>query len=149
MVGYYVNTGQVKKALEIAEDLADRSLIERICYGDKDSVLRQMTGGHGVDEVEMFKNIGQLKNGADAFDPFYIFKVNCQSINGEPSYIFKCSQMAAHLAIKMDMDMQGGTKSSMTEEYAFLDAMHTQVKGFKTLTLWTYHPGIRRVMHLP
>ena len=39
LVGYYVSTGQVKKALEIAEDLADRSLIERIHYGDKDSVL--------------------------------------------------------------------------------------------------------------
>ena len=30
LVGYYVGTGQVKKALEIAEDLADRNLIERI-----------------------------------------------------------------------------------------------------------------------
>ena len=39
LVGYYVSTGQVKKTLEIAEDLADRSLIERIHYGDKDSVL--------------------------------------------------------------------------------------------------------------
>ena len=85
-----------------------------------------MIGGCGVDEVEMFKNIGWLKNGADEFDPFYIFKVNCQSINGEPSYIFKCSWMAACLAIKMDMDMQEeGIVSSMTEEYAFLDAMHT------------------------
>ena len=139
----------MKKALEIAEDLADRSLIERTCYSDKDSVLQQMTGGHGVDEVEMFKNIGRLNNGADEFDPFYIFKVNCQSINGEPSYVFKCSWMAACLAIKMDMDMQEeGTVSSMTEEYAFLNAMHTRVKGFKTLTLWTYHPGVRRIMHL-
>ena len=49
LIGYYVGTGQVKKALEIAEDLADRSLIERIHYCDKDSVLQQMTGGHGVD----------------------------------------------------------------------------------------------------
>ena len=39
LVGYYVGIGQVKKALEIVEDLADGSLIERICYGEKDSVL--------------------------------------------------------------------------------------------------------------
>ena len=36
-----------------------------------------MTGGCGVDEVEMFKNIGRLKNGVDEIDRFYIFKINC------------------------------------------------------------------------
>ena len=62
---------------------------------------------------------------------------------GSHQYVFKCSHMAARLAIKMDTEMQDGEiVSAMTEEYAFHDAMHTRVKGFKTLTLWTYHPGM-------
>ena len=91
----------------------------------------------------MFKNIGKLKNGTDEHDPYYIHKVNCCSINGEPSFVFKTSRKAAELAIKMDINMQNeGFLSAMTEEYAFLDGMHSHTKGFKTLTLWTYHPGM-------
>ena len=36
----------------------------------------------------------------------------------------------------------------MVEEYAYLDGMHTRVKGYVTLALWTYHPGLRKVMRL-
>ena len=36
----------------------------------------------------------------------------------------------------------------MVDEYAYMDAMHTHVKGYKTLTLWTYHHGMCRDMHL-
>ena len=36
----------------------------------------------------------------------------------------------------------------MVDEYAYMDAMHTCVKGYKTLTLWTYHHGMHHVMCL-
>ena len=36
----------------------------------------------------------------------------------------------------------------MVEEYAYLDGMHTRVKGYVTLALWTYHPGLCNVMRL-
>ena len=36
----------------------------------------------------------------------------------------------------------------MVEEYAYLDGMHTRVKGYVTLALWTYHPGLHKVMRL-
>ena len=57
--------------------------------------------------------------------------------------------MAAQLALKMDINLQHDEEvSTMVEEYAYMDAMHTCVKGYKTLTLWTYHHGMRCVMHL-
>ena len=111
--------------------------------------MRELTGGKGLHEIDMFKNIGKLKNGTDEHDPYYIHKVNCHSINGEPSFVFKTSRKAAELAIKMDINMQKeGFLSAMTEEYAFLDGMHSCTKGFKTLTLWTYHPGMQQVLWL-
>ena len=44
--------------------------------------------------------------------------------------------MAAQLALKMDINLQHNEEAStMVEEYAYMDAMHTRVKGYKTLTL--------------
>ena len=57
--------------------------------------------------------------------------------------------MAAQLALKMDINLQQDEEPSiMIDEYAYMDAMHTCVKGYKTLTLWTYHHGMQCVMHL-
>ena len=51
--------------------------------------------------------------------------------------------MAAQLALKMDINLQQDEEpSSMVDEYAYMDAMHICVKGYKTLTLWTYHHGM-------
>ena len=36
----------------------------------------------------------------------------------------------------------------MVDEYACMDAMHACVKGYKTLTLWTYHHGMRCIMQI-
>ena len=68
--------------------------------------MRELTGGKGLHEIDMFKNIGKLKSGTDEHDLYYIHKVNCHSINGEPSFVFKTSRKAAELAIKMDINMQ-------------------------------------------
>ena len=29
-----------------------------------------------------------------------------------------------------------------------MDAMHNRVNGYKTLTLWIYHPGMQHVLNL-
>ena len=96
----------------------------------------------------MFKNIGQLKNGMDELDPNYVFQINCREINNEPSCVFKTSDLALQLALKMDPEIQNDNPSSMLEEYAYLDGMHTRVKGYVKLALWTYHPGLCKVMRL-
>ena len=40
-----------------------------------------------------------------------------------------------------------GQINAMIFEHAYIDAMHSHVKGYKTITMWTYHPGMERVLH--
>ena len=143
LIGYYIATGQLEKGKELYKLLSHKRLLEQIKYGDLDGIVHDITGGRGQSEVDTFKNVGKLKSGADEFDRCYIFKINCRSINSEPSFVFKSSKMAAQLALKMDINLQQDEEpSTMVDEYAYMDAMHTCVKGYKTLTLWTYHHGM-------
>ena len=41
-----------------------------------------------------------------------------------------------------------GKKSILTLEPVFFDGMHKRTRGFKTLTLWVHHPGMRCMRHL-
>ena len=79
------------KARELPELLSHKCLLEQIKYGDLDGIVHDITGGKGQSEVDTFKNVGKLKAGADDFDKCYIFKINCRSINSEPSFVFKSS----------------------------------------------------------
>ena len=74
--------------------------------------------------------------------------MNCSTLNGEPSYVFKISHEATELALKMDSDIPLGKDSAMNEEDAYMDGMHSRVKGFKSLSLWTYHSGMKCIMCL-
>ena len=148
LLGYYVTMGQIEKAKEVAKHMPEKGSVQKLKYEDADKVLRELTGGRGLDAVDMFKNIGQLKNGMDELDPNYIFQINCREINNEPSYVFKTSDLALQLALKMDPETQNDQPSSMVEEYAYLDGMHTRVEQYVTLALWTYHSGMCKVMRL-
>ena len=85
-------------------------------------------------ELAQFKNLGKLKATADKEDQYNIYKMNCRSMTGEPSYVFKTSKTAALIALKMDPKTSMGSKSAMTEEGAYLDGMHSRVKGYKGLS---------------
>ena len=148
LLGYYVAVGQIEKVKEVTKHMSNKGLVEKLKYEDADKVLRELTGGQGLDAVNMFKNIGQLKNGMDELDLNCIFRINCREINNEPSYVFKTSDLALQLALKMDLEIRNDKPSSMVEEYAYLDGMHTRVKGYVTLALWTYHPRLCKVMRL-
>ena len=123
LIGYYIATGQLEKGKELAELLSHKRLLEQMKYGDRDGIVCDITYGRGQSEVDSFKNIDKLKSGADEFDPCHIFKINCQSINSKPSFVFKSSKMAAQLALQMDINLQ------QDEEPSIMDAMHTHVKG--------------------
>ena len=59
----------------------------------------------------------------------------------------KPSQYALETAVKMDGTYKTvhGKASILSLEEVFFDGMHSQCKGYKTLTLWTHHPGMRRM----
>ena len=99
-------------------------------------------------ELAQFKNLGKLKAAADKEDQYHIYKINCRSMTGEPSYVFKTSKTATLIALKMDPKKSTGSKSAMTEEEAYLDGMHSRMKGYKSSSLWTYHAGMNRVICL-
>ncbi|CAC5406531.1 unnamed protein product [Mytilus coruscus] len=60
----------------------------------------------------------------------------------QPSYVFKASKAMANLCIEMDCNKDG----ILNEEFAFIDAKHNRCKNFRTVTLWTYHPVLRKTI---
>ncbi|CAC5397122.1 unnamed protein product [Mytilus coruscus] len=48
----------------------------------------------------------------------------------------------ANISLEMDRDGSG----VMVDEFAFIDAKHNRCRGFKTLTLWTYHQVLRKLV---
>ena len=67
-----------------------------------------------------------------------------------PSYVLKTSTYALQTAVKMDPTKKTvrGKRSLLSYEPAYYDGMHHRCRGFKTLTLWTHHPGMRRMRRL-
>ena len=59
LIGWYIATGQLDKARELAELLSHKCLLERITYGDLDGIVHDITGGKG--QSEHLKMLGNLK----------------------------------------------------------------------------------------
>ena len=147
LIGYYILIGDMNRAVEMAQGLADKDLLRKLHNDDGKNLLTEIQYSYG-NELAQFKNLGKLKSAADKEDQYHMYKINCRSMSGEPSYVFKTLETAAHIALKMDPTISTGSKSAMAEEQAFLDGMHSRVKGYKSLSLWTYHPGMKRVICL-
>ena len=54
------------------------------------------------------------------------------------------------IALKMEQkpDSDEHAQNSLSAEYAYFDGMHSRVRGYKTLTLWVYHPEMCKVVLL-
>ena len=83
-----------------------------------------------------------LKRQLDAQDPLLIFEINGEGMNENPSYVFKCSKFLAKIALEMDRS----GKHYMSKEWAFFDAAHKRCQGFKTFSITTFHPLLRKIM---
>ena len=59
LIGWYVATGQLDKARELAELLSHKRFLEQIKYGDLDGIVRDITGGK-VKLIHL-KMLGNLK----------------------------------------------------------------------------------------
>ena len=62
--------------------------------------------------------------------------------------MFKTSFGCLEWAAKMDQNQPESERSILSFEHAHMDAMHNRVNGYKTLTLWMYHPGMQHVLNL-
>ena len=80
--------GEIEKAVEVADKMSDNRVIEKLCYLTKDGGQKLLC----ETEVDSFTNIKTLKETTDKKDKFYIYKMNCKSVLGEPSYVFQLQQ---------------------------------------------------------
>lgn len=117
----------------IAESLADSRKVEAVKKSARASDL-----GHS------FEALATLKSKCDQRDPFLIYKMNDERHNKDMSFVFKTSTFQANLGISMDRNGSG----LLRDQYCYVDAKHNRCDGFKTITLWVYHPLIRKVVKL-
>ena len=143
---FYFSQGNIVKAKEVAMAMNDTTRLEKMCYvtpGVK-------TTNHPKDIAVVFSLISDIKEEFDEYDKYLIYRIHCGKTSGGESYIFKTSKHHLETALKMDINQTplNGKVSMLAYEKTYFDAMHRRVKGFKTLTLWVHHPGLRRMKRL-
>ena len=52
--------------------------------------------------VQSMEAVAILKDSSDKLDPFYIYRINIKSMNGEPDYVIKSGKIALNFMILMD-----------------------------------------------
>ena len=84
--------------------------------------------------------VGELKAITDTSDKYLIYRIHDSNMTGQGrSYVFKSSKKMGQLAINMDQNQL--MRCPLMEEPAYFDGMHKRCEGWKTLTLWLYHPA--------
>ena len=124
LIGCYLARGEIEKAVEVADEMSDNGVIKKLHYVTKDGgqKLLQET------EVDSFTNIKTLKETTDKMNKFYIYRMNCESVSGEPSYIFKTSTKALEIAKKMKQkETEVEPTNNLSLEWAYMDGMHSRV----------------------
>ena len=138
--------GKISEAIAVTCKMDDTSLLEKMRYMSKDAD----TCKGEEDDIEAFRNLKTLKEDTDKVDTNLIYAMNCGAINSGPTYVLKTSRYALETAVKMDATCKTvcGKASILSLEKVFFDGMHSRCKGYKTLTLWTHHQGMRRMNRL-
>ena len=99
------------------------------------------SAGHNFDAVGKYKESVSQK----LQDPYLIYKVNNKALDStRPSYVFKSSREQIQIAVEMDREGD----NLLAGEYCHLDGNHKRCHGYKTITLWVYHPYIRQMCKL-
>ena len=139
--------GKINEAVKVTRQMDDPTLIEKMRYMAK---WKGVDTGKPEDEMEAFWCITNLRKASDEIDKNLIYAVNCRQLTGEPSYVFKTHKHALDLAVQMDPTRKSvrGRRSLLASKKAYFDGMHRRCRGYKTLTMWVHHPGMRRMRHL-
>ena len=140
---------EYKDVLEIVETVSTDDLKAWISRLRRDS-SRPLSAR---DECEVYGHIRRLKKEfhKEFGDPNLVYKECCvhETVGEEGSYVFKTSKTSLEMAAKMAGAKQAkGEDSQLREEPAYFNGMHNHVHLYKTLTLWAYHPAIRKMIGL-
>ena len=98
-------------------------------------------------EKHSLSAVAELKSITDTSDKYLIYKIYDSNMTGSGnSYVFKSSRKMGQLAINMDQNQL--IPCPLMEEPAYFDGMHKRCEGWKTLTLWLYHPASCRLYRI-
>ena len=98
-------------------------------------------------EKHSLSAVAELKSITDTSDKYLIYKIFDSNMTGSGnSYVFKSSKKMGQLAINMDQGQL--VQCPLMEEPAYFDGMHKRCEGWKTLTLWLYHPASCRLYRI-
>lgn len=125
--------------LNTVKELASRLLDKKKLRNEKQK-RASVTHPHG----HSFDAVVHLKRQLDTQDPCLIFELNGEGMNENPSYVFKSSTCLAKIALQMD---RSGSHY-MSKEWVFFDAAHKRCRGFKTFSITTFHPLLRKIIKL-
>ena len=135
-----IETGHLdmNKIIDIGARLTDKTRIQKI---------RRRMENEMKSERHSISAVAELKSITDTSDNYLIYKIHDENMTGESkSYVFKSSRKMCN--IMKSMDQKNPLHSPLQEEPAYFDGMHKRCKGWKTLTLWVFHPSSRRLMKL-
>ena len=93
-----------------------------------------------------FDAVAIIKRKTDEYDPYYIYRVNNGLCNNTSDHVFKSSREIVRIAMMMDIDI--AESNPLQLENCYFDAMHKRVQGFKSLGLLTFHPTMKKNLHL-
>ena len=95
-------------------------------------------------EKHSLSAVAELKAICDTLDKYLIYKIHDSSMTRQgSSYVFKSSRKMAQLSPNLDHDQ--ALWCPLMEELAYFDGMHRRCEGWKTLTLWLFHPLSKRL----
>ena len=128
----------MNRIVEIGAKLTDKTRIQTI---------RKKMQTEMKSEKHCISAVAELKAITDTSDKFLIYKIFDENMAGEgKSYIFKSSRKMGRLMDNMNQNNK--THGPLMDEVCYFDGMHKRCQGWKTLTLWVFHPSSRRLMRL-
>ena len=134
------NTGELDmdKIIDIGSQFTNRKRINQI----KSRMQNQMKS-----EKHSLAAVAEYKSCTDTSDIYLIYKIHDANMSGTgQSFVFKSSRRMANLCLNMDQN--NPVQNPLMSEPAYFDGMHKRCQGWKTLTLWVYHPASRKLMRL-
>ena len=144
---YYMENDDFDAAFNFAEAVSEADVVDLIKkrkkYPNK-SVHRQ-------DLIDSFSHVSRIRKNLlkSDKDRYLIYKWECVEMDGKATYVFKTSECSLKIALKMAGKIKiRNEDSTLKEEPAYFDGMHSRVKFYVTLTLWAFHPAMRMMQIL-
>ena len=119
-----------ERLLDLASQVLDKTAIR--------NKRQHMNASGSIEPILVFK--AQLVS----VDRFFIYKVNDERSNDQPTYVFKTSKCLLELALQMDLT----SNTILSKEYAFFDGKWRRVKGYLTIGLHVYHPLLMKIVRI-